>query len=574
MTTYDLVIRNATVVDGAGLEPFLGDVAVRDGVIAAVGNFDGRGYREIDADGSLVAPGFVDIHTHYDGQATWDSALAPSSWHGVTTVVMGNCGVGFAPVMASNRERLIELMEGVEDIPGTALHEGLSWEWESFPEYLDYLDRRPRDIDLGAQLPHGAVRLHVMGERGATQQPATPDDIAQMAEIARMAVAAGALGFSTSRTLNHRSSRGEPTPSLRAEADELVGIAQGMAAAGKGVLQVVSDFLDLDGELALFRRMAAESGRPISVSIAQGAKRPDDWRRELDLFAEATAAGVPMRGQVGARAVGLLLGFEATLNPFMYSEAYRDIKDLPLAERVGRLRRPEVRDAVIAQMSIDKNGVLGSRAIHQFAIMFRLGNPPNYEPSPSDSVKATAGREGRLSAEVALDWLLEDEGKALLYLPTLNWAAGNLDAVRDMLLHPAAVPGLSDGGAHVGTICDVSFPTTLLQWWGRDRPHGRIPIETLIAKQARMTAETVGLFDRGVIAPGYRADLNVIDFDRLRLHAPEIVHDLPAGGRRLLQRADGYRHTFVKGIEIMHSGESTGATPGGVIRGSQAAPVS
>ncbi len=573
MATYELVIRNATVVDGTGGEPRKADVAVSNGLIAEVGVVADRGSREIDAEGALLAPGFVDIHTHYDGQATWDSALAPSSWHGVTTVVMGNCGVGFAPVIPQNRERLIQLMEGVEDIPGTALHEGLSWEWQSFPEYLDYLDRRPRDIDLGAQLPHGAVRLHVMGERGATQQPATPDDIAQMAEIARLAVEAGALGFTTSRTLNHRSSLGEPTPSLRAEADELIGIAEGMAAAGKGVLQVVSDFMDMDGELALFHRMAAESGRPISISIAQGAKRPDDWRTELDQFSAATAAGVQMRGQVGARAVGLLMGYEATLNPFMYAEAYRDIKHLPLPERVARLRQPEIREAILSQMTIDRNGVLGSRAIHQFGIMFRLGNPPNYEPSPSDSAKATAEREGRQPAEVAYDWLLEDEGKALLYLPTLNWAAGNLDAVREMLLHPAAVPGLSDGGAHVGTICDVSFPTTLLQWWGRDRPTGRIPVETLIAKQARMTAETVGLFDRGVIAPGYRADLNVIDFDKLKLHAPEIVHDLPAGGRRLLQRADGYRHTFVKGVEIMHNGESTGATPGGVVRGAQVAPA-
>ena len=572
MTTYDLVVRNATVVDGTGGEPRVADVAVVNGVIAEVGRVADRGHREVEAEGALLTPGFVDIHTHYDGQATWDSALAPSSWHGVTTVVMGNCGVGFAPVMPSNRERLIQLMEGVEDIPGTALHEGLSWDWQSFPEYLDYLDRRPRDIELGAQLPHGAVRLHVMGERGATQQPATPDDIAQMAEIARLAVEAGALGFTTSRTLNHKSSLGEPTPSLRAEADELIGIAQGMAAAGKGVLQVVSDFLDMEGELSLFRRMAEESGRPISVSIAQGPRRPDDWRAELDQFSAATAAGVQMRGQVGARAVGLLMGFEATLNPFMYSDAYRDIKHLPLAERVGRLRQPEVREAVIAHMTIDQKGVLGSRAIHQFGIMFRLGNPPNYEPSPSDSVRATAEREGRQPAEVAYDWLLEDEGKALLYLPTLNWAAGNLDVVREMLLHPASVPGLSDGGAHVGTICDVSFPTTLLQWWGRDRPTGRIPVETLVAKQSRMTAETVGLLDRGVIAPGYRADLNIIDFDKLRLHAPEIVHDLPAGGRRLLQRADGYRHTFVKGVEIMHNGESTGATPGGVIRGPQAAP--
>ena len=576
MASYDLVIRNATVVDGTGNAPRTANVAVQDGVIVDVGVVGESGRREIDAEGHVLAPGFVDIHTHYDGQATWDQQLAPSSWHGVTTVVMGNCGVGFAPVIPQNRERLIQLMEGVEDIPGTALHEGLSWEWQTFGEYLDFLDRRPRDINLGAQLPHGPMRLHVMGERGATQQPATADDIAQMAEIARQAMEDGALGFTTSRTLNHRSSLGEPTPSLRAEADELVGIAQGMAAAGKngkGVLQVVSDFLDMDGELDLFHRMAQDSGRPISISIAQAAKRPDDWRTELDRFAAASADGVQMRGQVGARAVGLLFGLEATLNPFMYSDAYQQIKTLPLAERVARMKRPEVREAVIAQMSIDRNGVLGSRAIHQFKIMFRLGNPPIYEPSPSDSVAATAQREGRQPAELAYDWLLEGEGKALLYLPTLNWAAGNLDVVRDMLLHPAAVPGLSDGGAHVGTICDVSFPSTLLQWWGRDRPNGRIPIETLVAKQSRMTAETVGLFDRGVIAPGYRADLNVIDFDNLRLHAPEIVHDLPAGGRRLLQRVDGYRHTFIGGTEIMSNGESTGLTPGRLVRGAQPAPV-
>ena len=372
MASYDLVLRNATVVDGTGAAPRVADVAVKDGLVVDVGAVSERGDREIDADGHLLTPGFVDIHTHYDGQATWDQQLAPSSWHGVTTVVMGNCGVGFAPVTPENRNRLIQLMEGVEDIPGTALHEGLSWEWESFGEYLDFLDRRHRDIDLGAQLPHGPVRLHVMGERGATQQPATADDIAQMAEIARQAMEDGALGFTTSRTLNHRSSLGEPTPSLRAEADELVGIAQGMAAAGKhgkGVLQVVSDFLDLDGELDLFHRMAAESGRPISISIAQAAKRPDDWRTELDRFADASAKGVQMRGQVGARAVGLLFGLEATLNPFMYSDAYRSIKDLPLAERVTRMRQADVREAVVAQMSIDRNGVLGSRAIHQFKIM-------------------------------------------------------------------------------------------------------------------------------------------------------------------------------------------------------------
>jgi N-acyl-D-aspartate/D-glutamate deacylase len=573
MAAHDLVIRNGTVVDGTGAGRRVGDVAVTGGMISDVGRVDGTGRREIDAAGQLVAPGFVDIHTHYDGQATWDTELAPSSWHGVTTVVMGNCGVGFAPVVPEHRERLIQLMEGVEDIPGTALHEGLSWEWSTFPEYLDDLDRTPRDIDLGAQLPHGALRLHVMGERGATQQPATPDDIAAMADLARQAVEAGALGFTTSRTLNHRSSLGEPTPSLRAEADELVGIAQALGAAGTGVLQVVSDFIDLEGEVELFHRMAAESGRPISVSIAQAPRRPDDWRHELDRFAASTAAGVTMRGQVGSRAVGIMLGLETTLNPFMYSPAYRDLSGLPLAERVARMGRPDVRAAVLDGARVDEHGVLGSRVIAWWAQMFRLGDPPDYEPDPADSAARTAEREGRTPAEVAYDWLLEHGGRALLYVPSLNWANGNLDVVREMLLHPAAVPGLSDGGAHVGTISDVSFPTTLLQWWGRDRPYGRIPLETLVAKQCRMTAETVGLHDRGVIAPGYRADINVIDFDHLLLHVPEIVYDLPAGGRRMMQRATGYRHTFVAGVEIMADGESTGAKPGRLVRGARPGPV-
>ncbi|MEY2958626.1 MAG: hypothetical protein RLZZ01_1194 [Actinomycetota bacterium] len=566
---HDLVIRNGTVVDGTGAPRRIADVAVSAGRITRVEpGLEGRGRREIDADGLLVTPGFVDIHTHYDGQATWDSALAPSSWHGVTTAVMGNCGVGFAPVHVHDRERLIQLMEGVEDIPGTALHEGLAWDWASFPQYLDALDRRPRDIDLGAQVPHGALRLHVMGERGATQQPATPDDIADMARLAGEAIEAGALGFSTSRTLNHRTSLGEPTPTLQAEADELIGIARALGAAGTGVLQVVSDFIDLEGEIDLFRRMASESGRPISVSIAQGPRTPDDWRTELDAFAAATAAGVTMRGQVAARAVGLVLGLEATLHPFLFSPAYVDIAGLPLGERVAHLRHPDVRRAVIDGARVEDR-LLGSRAIHRFGFMFRLGDPPNYEPDPSESVAAEATRRGCDPIEVAYDWLLERDGTALLYQPVLNWAAQNLDAVGDMLRHPASVPGLSDGGAHVGTICDVSFPTTLLQWWGRDRPTGRRPVETLVATPCRLTAETVGLGDRGVVLPGFRADLNVIDFDGLRLHAPEIAHDLPAGGRRMLQRATGYRHTFVAGTEVMADGESTGATPGRLVRGAR-----
>jgi N-acyl-D-aspartate/D-glutamate deacylase len=568
MAAHDLVFRNGTVIDGTGASRFVGDVAVTHGVITEVGQVDGRGHREIDADGMLVTPGFVDIHTHYDGQATWDSQLAPSSWHGVTTVVMGNCGVGFAPVHEHNQERLIQLMEGVEDIPGTALHEGLSWDWSSFPEYLDALERRPRDIDLGAQVPHGALRLHVMGERGGTQEPARPDDIAEMARLAREAVEAGALGFTTSRTLNHRTSLGEPTPTLRAEADELVGIAKALGAAGRGVLQVVSDFIDLDGEIQLFHRMAAESGRPISISIAQGARRPDDWRKQLDYFAASTAAGVTMRAQVAARAVGLIFGLQATLHPFMFSPAYRDIAGVPLVDRIAHMRLPEVRRAIIESVDTG-DSVLGSRAIHRYPYMFRLGDPPNYEPDPADSVASVAERERRTPAEVAYDWLLEANGTAMLYQPVLNWAGQNLDVVGEMLQHPASVAGLSDGGAHVGTICDVSFPTTMLQWWGRDRPRGRLPLELLVAKQTRLTADTVGLGDRGAIAAGLRADLNVIDLAALHLHVPEIVHDLPAGGRRVLQRATGYRHTFVAGVEVVADGVSTGATPGRLIRGAR-----
>ena len=574
MASHDLVIRNGTLIDGSGRPAVTGDLAVSDGTITDVGSVEGAGRREIDADGHIVAPGFVDIHTHYDGQATWDRQLAPSSWHGVTTVVMGNCGVGFAPVRRENRERLIQLMEGVEDIPGAALHEGLPWAWESYPEYLDYLDGLPRDIDLGSQIPHGALRLHVMGERGATQEPAGAADIAEMAELAREAVEAGALGFTTSRTLNHRTSLGEYTPTLRAEQDELVGIAQGLGAAGKGVLQVVSDFIDMDHEFEILQSMAARSGRPISISVAQAFKRRDDWRIHLDRFAESTANGVPMRGQVGARAVGLLLGLQATLSPFMTSELYRDLAELPLAERVARMGRPEVRATIVRQSTVDRSAALiGAKLINKYEMMYLLGDPPQYEPDPRDSVAATAERQAIDPAELAYDLLLRDDGRGFLYMPTLNFADGNLDVVREQLLHPAAVPGLSDGGAHVGTICDVSFPSTLLQWWGRDRPHGRIQLETLFAKQCRATAETVGLLDRGLLEPGHKADINVIDFENLRLHAPEMHFDLPAGGKRLLQRVDGYRHTFVSGTEVMVDGESTGETPGRLVRGAQT-PVS
>ena len=517
-------------------------------MITAVGQVSTRGRREVDADGALVTPGFVDIHTHYDGQATWDTQLAPSSWHGVTTAVMGNCGVGFAPVRPADHDRLIELMEGVEDIPGVALHEGLSWEWQSFPEYLDDIDAKPRDIDLGAQVPHGAMRLHVMGERGANREPATPEDIAAMAEVARQAIEAGALGFTTSRTLNHRSSKGELTPSLNAEEDELVGIAEALGSIGKGVLQVVSDFKDVDAEFDLFRTMAQRSGRPISISVAQAPQRPEQWRYLLDRMSDAREDGIMMRGQCAARAVGLLLGFEATLNPFMLAPLWKtELRDLPMPERVARLRRDDVRRILLEQVEADAKNreVVGGRMISRFDLMFPLGDPPIYEPDPRSSIAAMAEREGRAPTEVAYDTMLQQDGKAMLYLPSLNYVNGTLDAVGEQLAHPSSVVGLSDGGAHVGTICDVSFPTSLLQWWGRDRPNGRLPVELLVHKQTRATAETVGLLDRGLLAPGHRGDVNVIDFEGLRLHAPEFHYDLPAGGRRVIQRADGYLHTFV-----------------------------
>ncbi len=588
MAEHDLVIRNGTVIDGTGGPRRQADVAITDGIVTHVGGsdggrVDGRGEREIEGEGRLVQPGFVDIHTHYDGQATWDAHLTPSSWHGVTTVVMGNCGVGFAPVDPGDEERLVQLMEGVEDIPGTALHEGLPWTWRSFEDYLDHLDATPHDIDLGAYLPHAAVRLNVMGERGVAREPATPDDIAAMATIAHRAVEAGAMGFSSSRTLNHKTSLGEPTPTLEAELDELVGIAKALGAAGKGIIQLVSDFIDLDEEFQLARAMGAESGRPVSISIAQARRRPDQWRVLLDRMAEATAEGVTMTGQVCARPIGVLMGHEATLSPFMYCATYQQLASRPLADRVAAMREPAVRAAILDEQariergdhSVDgQDGVLGSQPRHltRWHTMFPLGDPPNYEPAEADSLAARAERHGVRAAELAYDLLLERDGTALIYVPSLNYARGNLDDVREMLLHVASVPGLSDGGAHVGTICDVSFPTTLMQWWGRDRPSGRIPLETLVHKQARVTAETVGLLDRGLLAPGFKGDLNVIDHEALTLHGPEIVHDLPAGGRRLIQKVTGIEHTFVSGIEVTSESTSTGATPGRLVRGARPDP--
>jgi len=571
---YDLVLRGGTVLDGTGAPGVVADVAVRDGLIAAIGPDLAKGREEIDAQGRLVTPGFVDIHTHYDGQATWDSSMTPSAGHGVTTVVMGNCGVGFAPCRPEDRDRLVRLMEGVEDIPFPVLTEGLPWAWESFPEYLDFLAGRAFDVDIGAQLPHAALRVYVMGQRGADREPATPADIAAMAAIARRAVEAGALGFSTSRTLNHRTSDGQPTPTLTAGEDELTGIALGLAAAGKGVLQLVSDFFpDGPAELSMLRRIVERSGRPLSFSLVQSPKSPEGWKAMLAGLADAVDAGLPMKAQVCGRPVGVLLGLELTLNPFSQNPVFAEIAKAPLAEKAAALRDPEFRARLLVHDS-DAKGPFAGSALRAWDNLFPMGVVPDYEPTADMTVAAIAAREGRDPAVVALDAMLENDGRGMLYHPFLNYADGSLEPSLAMLTHRDTVPGLSDGGAHVGMICDGSFPTSNLVHWTRERTRGpRIPLETMVAMQTRDTAAAVGLLDRGLIAPGYRADLNVIDYDALRLEAPTVTYDLPAGGRRLSQKAHGYVATIVGGVVTRRGGEPTGALPGRLVRGAQPAPL-
>lgn len=569
MAKHDLVIRSGFVVDGSGTPGRDADLAINDGRIVEVGDVSDAGVEEIDAKGKLITPGFVDIHTHYDGQVTWGDALSPSSNHGVTTAIMGNCGVGFAPVRTSDHDRLIRLMEGVEDIPFPVLAEGLPWNWESFPDYLDSLEDRAFDIDFGAQLPHAALRVYVMGDRGANREDATDADIAAMSALAKAAVEAGALGFSTSRTLNHRTSDGQPTPTLTASEKELTGIAMALGEAGKGVLQFVSDFNDPQKEAAMLRRLVEKSGRPLSVSLAQADVAPDGWKHLLAEIEAAAASGLDMRAQVGPRPVGVLLGLELTLNPFSGHPIYQSIAQEPFEARVQMLRDPTFRQRLLDDEPDADNPFVKS-ILRNFGKMFVLGDPPDYEPSEDKTVAAVARARGTSPEAVVLDLMLADEGRGMIYLPFLNYADGSLDPVRTMLESPASLPGLSDGGAHVGMICDGSFPTTLLTHWTRDRTRGeKLPLEFLIKRQCRDTAAWVGLKDRGVLQPGYRADLNVIDYDGLRLHTPHIVRDLPAGGRRLMQHADGYDATVVAGQVIQRHGEATGAKPGRLVRGAQ-----
>lgn len=566
---FDLVIRGGEVHDGTGADGRIADIAIKDGLIAAVGDVAGDGTEEIDATGRIVAPGFVDIHTHYDGQAVWDDATAPSSYHGVTTVVMGNCGVGFAPCKPEDRNGLIELMEGVEDIPAPVMHQGLTWTWESFAEYLDVLEQTPRDIDICALLPHAPVRVYVMGERALKLLPAMPDDVARMREIVADAIRAGAWGVSTSRSTAHKSIGGDYTPTLLAREREIVGLAMGMADAGRGLFEFVAEVQDPDviGEFEMVRRALKKSGLPGVYSLVQSGQTATEneglWRDLLEYAQKAQADGANMRPVVAPRAIGLLLGLEGSQNPFSATPTYRSIAHLPLAERVERMRDPEVRAQILSEDPYADSTWPLLKAL-SYAKMYRFENPPNYTPDIANSLQAIADSEGRPVTEVVYDVLLEDEGMGFIHVPFANYASGDLSACQEMLEDPNSIMGLGDGGAHVGFILDAGFQTWMLTYWVKDR--GVIPLPEAIRRMTSDTADVMGLADRGRIREGLRADLNVIDLDRLDFGSPYVAHDLPTGGKRLMQKAVGYEHTIVAGQTVYRDGEDTGARPGRLVR--------
>jgi len=562
-----LVIRGGTIVDGTGGGLYESDVAIRNGTIAAIGRALPKADQEIDARGKLVTPGFVDIHTHYDAQVTWGNHVSPSSWNGVTTVLIGNCGVGFAPCRPDRRDMLVKLMEGVEDIPEVVLTEGLPWNWESFPEFLDALDARQYDVDVATQVPHSAVRVHVMGERGAAREPATEDDRAAMARIAAEGMRAGALGFSTSRTIAHKTLAGDHIPTLRAAEAELATIGQALRGTGTGWMQVISDFDDPEEEFGILRRVMEKSGRPLTFSLLQRESRPALWRDLLDKVADANRDGHTMKAQVIGRPIGFMLGFEVSQNPFMGSPAWQEIRHLPLPAKMERLRDPAFRARLVSAESVDP--LIRSR-LNQWDKLFPLNDPPDYEPPPEASVAAQAARLGRNPADLAYDMLMEKDGRAILYRPIINYADGTLDTVKLMMEDPNTLIGLGDGGAHVGIICDASSMTTTLTHWARDRSRGaRLPLEFVVKRLTRDNAAGIGLHDRGVLKPGYKADINVIDFDRLLVHAPEVLYDLPSGGRRLVQRTEGFEATIVSGKPVYRNGHATGELPGRLVRGAK-----
>ncbi|TNF37977.1 MAG: D-aminoacylase [Deltaproteobacteria bacterium] len=569
---HDLVIRGGLVVDGTGAAAFEADVAIDGDRVVAVGHVAERGAEEIDARGKLVTPGFVDIHSHYDGQVTWDPELTPSSWHGVTTVVMGSCGVGFAPARPEGREGLIKLMEGVEDIPGSALTEGIRWGWETFPEYLDAIAAMPHAIDFGAQIAHGPLRSYVMGDRGADSAPATAEDIAAMHALVAEALEAGALGFSTSRTLLHKSSDGVPVPGTFATADELFGIGRALAVTGRGVFQCASDHLSVPKEFEWFKALALEIGRPVMFNMSQTDLKPKLWRDLVGLLEDCERDGAHVIGQVAGRAIGIMMSWHGTAHPFAGHETFAPLAALSPEARVAELQKPEVRAALLAEPDpkLPFFEAFITRGYHK---MFVSADGVDYEPSAEQSVAAIAKRRGVHPREVAYEALMANDGQGMIYFPLFNYANENLDLLHELHQHPRTLMGLSDAGAHCGAICDGGMPTFMLTHWTRDRQRGpTLPVEHIVRRQTRDTARAFGLLDRGVLAPGYLADVNVIDYDNLRFEQPKMAYDLPAGGRRLTQRARGYVATVKRGVVISRDDTPTGALPGQLVRGAQPAP--
>jgi N-acyl-D-aspartate/D-glutamate deacylase len=566
---HDIVIRGGTIIDGSGKAAFSGDVAIAGDRIVGVGGKQGPARRDIDAAGLLVTPGWVDVHTHYDGQAMWDPLLAPSCWHGVTTVMFGNCGVGFAPVKKHQRQTLMDLMEGVEEIPNPVLAAGLNWEWESFPEYMDELERRPRAIDIAAQIAHLPLRVYVMGDRAVRREPATPDDIAEMRRLTIEALRCGAFGFTTSRTDSHKAPDGELVPSRDADDLELLGIGSALGVTGTGAFGMNSDFDDEEYELRWMRKLAKETGRPVWFLLTDRYADPQRWRRLMKAVHEARAQGLPLTAQMAGRPIGVMMGIGTALNPFTVRPSYKQLESLPIEEQRRRLRDPEMRRKILADQpssaGIAKLAQFRQVVSQRFDKFFIMGDPPDYEPGPEKSVAAIAQREGRSPEEVAYDYMIE-EGQ-YLYFPVVNYATGDHGPILEMLNDPACLLGLSDGGAHCTSIIDAGMPSYMLAHWGRDRLRGpKLPLERLVKRQTSETSEFFGLNDRGRLAPGLRADVNVIDFDALKLHKPELVHDMPANGRRFIQRVEGYEATLVAGTPIFERGQHTGAMPGRLVR--------